>query len=103
MKTCLVVDDSSVVRKIARRILEEMNFQVIEAEDGVEALDVCKHGHARSGPARLEHAGHGRLRLPRPSAPHARRRSAQGGVLHHRERHRSYLARASTPAPTNTS
>jgi two-component system chemotaxis response regulator CheY len=42
MKTCLVVDDSSVVRKIARRIIEEMNFHVIEAEDGEKALEVCK-------------------------------------------------------------
>jgi two-component system chemotaxis response regulator CheY len=42
MKTCLVVDDSSVIRKIARRILEEMNFQVIEAEDGEKALEVCR-------------------------------------------------------------
>ena len=42
MKTCLVVDDSSIVRKIARRILEEMSFQVIEAEDGVDALVICK-------------------------------------------------------------
>jgi two-component system chemotaxis response regulator CheY len=42
MKTCLVVDDSSVIRKIARRILEEMNFQIIEAEDGEQALEVCK-------------------------------------------------------------
>ena len=42
MKTCLVVDDSGVVRKIARRILEEMGFQVTEAEDGAKALDVCK-------------------------------------------------------------
>jgi two-component system chemotaxis response regulator CheY len=42
MQTCLVVDDSSIVRKIARRILEGLNFQVIEAEDGVDALVVCK-------------------------------------------------------------
>ena len=42
MKTCLVVDDSSIVRKIARRILEGLDFQVIEAEDGVDALVVCK-------------------------------------------------------------
>ncbi len=26
MKTCLVVDDSKVVRILARRILEELNF-----------------------------------------------------------------------------
>jgi two-component system chemotaxis response regulator CheY len=42
MKTCLVVDDSGVVRKIARRIVEEMNFEVIEAEDGSKALEACK-------------------------------------------------------------
>jgi len=42
MKTCLVVDDSGVVRKIARRILEEMGFHIIEAEDGEKALDACK-------------------------------------------------------------
>ena len=42
MKTCLVVDDSGIVRKIARRIVEEMNFQVIEADDGSKALEICK-------------------------------------------------------------
>ena len=42
MQTCLVVDDSSIVRKIARRILEGLDFQVVEAEDGVDALVVCK-------------------------------------------------------------
>jgi two-component system chemotaxis response regulator CheY len=42
MRTCLVVDDSSVIRKIARRILEEMDFQVVEAEDGEKALEICK-------------------------------------------------------------
>jgi two-component system, chemotaxis family, chemotaxis protein CheY len=42
MKTCLVVDDSGVVRKIARRILEGMNFTVIEAEDGAKALEACQ-------------------------------------------------------------
>jgi two-component system chemotaxis response regulator CheY len=42
MKTCLVVDDSSVVRKIARRILEEIGFAVVEAEDGEQALEACK-------------------------------------------------------------
>ena len=42
MKTCLVVDDSSVIRKIASRILGEMNFRIIEAEDGAKALEACK-------------------------------------------------------------
>ena len=44
MKKCLVVDDSSIVRKIARSILEELDFQIVEAENGEEALDVCKQG-----------------------------------------------------------
>jgi len=41
MNSCLVVDDSSVVRKIARRIVEELGFSVIEAEDGERALALC--------------------------------------------------------------
>jgi len=41
MKTCLVVDDSRVIRMVARKILEELNFEVIEAEDGQAALDAC--------------------------------------------------------------
>ncbi|MBX9882107.1 MAG: response regulator [Sphingomonas sp.] len=41
MKTCLVVDDSKVIRKVARHILETMDFQVSEAGDGREALDHC--------------------------------------------------------------
>ena len=40
-RTCLVVDDSRVVRKIARRILEAHGFTVAEAEDGQQALDAC--------------------------------------------------------------
>ena len=42
MKTCLVVDDSRVIRKVARRILEELGFGVVEATDGVEALAWCR-------------------------------------------------------------
>lgn len=42
MKSCLVVDDSRVIRMVARKILEELNFKVIEAEDGQAALDECK-------------------------------------------------------------
>ncbi|HTC04339.1 MAG TPA: response regulator [Xanthobacteraceae bacterium] len=42
MKTCLVVDDSSVIRKVARRILEGLDFQIVEAENGEEAIETCK-------------------------------------------------------------
>jgi two-component system, chemotaxis family, chemotaxis protein CheY len=41
MKQILVVDDSTVIRKVARRILEGMNFQTVEAEDGRKALNAC--------------------------------------------------------------
>lgn len=41
MKTCLIVDDSRVVRKVARRILEDLNFDCSEAEDGQVAYDAC--------------------------------------------------------------
>ena len=40
--TCLVVDDSRVVRKVARRILEANGFTVVEAGDGQQALDACR-------------------------------------------------------------
>lgn len=39
---CLVVDDSRVVRKAARRILESFGFTVREAEDGSQALAACR-------------------------------------------------------------
>jgi len=41
MKSCLVVDDSLHVRKVARQILEGLEFSVVEAEDGRCALDTC--------------------------------------------------------------
>ncbi len=44
---CLVVDDSRVVRKVARRILEQNGFAVREAENGADALEVCRHGLPR--------------------------------------------------------
>lgn len=42
MKTCLVVDDSNVVRKVARRILEDLGFECAEAEDGQKAYEHCE-------------------------------------------------------------
>lgn len=42
MKRCLVVDDSKVIRVVARRILENLEFQVDEAEDGKEAMAACR-------------------------------------------------------------
>jgi two-component system chemotaxis response regulator CheY len=42
MRICLVVDDSRVVRKVARRILEGLDFEIAEAADGMEALSFCR-------------------------------------------------------------
>src|SRR6218665_3135914 len=42
LKSCLIVDDSSVVRKVARRSLEDMDYIVEEAEDGQDAFDKCR-------------------------------------------------------------
>jgi two-component system chemotaxis response regulator CheY len=41
MKSCLIVDDSKVIRMVAGRILRELNFETAEAEDGRIALDLC--------------------------------------------------------------
>ena len=41
MLSCLVVDDSRVVRKVARRIVEDLGFACEEAEDGQKAYEYC--------------------------------------------------------------
>lgn len=41
LKTCLIVDDSRIIRKVARRIVEGLGFEVDEAADGAEALAYC--------------------------------------------------------------
>ncbi|SMF76381.1 two-component system, chemotaxis family, response regulator CheY [Tistlia consotensis] len=42
MKRFLIVDDSKVVRMVARRILEGLNFETAEAENGELALEACR-------------------------------------------------------------
>lgn len=42
MKRCLIVDDSEIVRKVARTLIESLKFKVDEAANGQEALDACK-------------------------------------------------------------
>ena len=41
MKSCLIVDDSKVIRMVAKKILQELGFSTAEAEDGQKALDYC--------------------------------------------------------------
>ena len=42
MKRCMFVDDSSVIRKVAKRILGGSDMLVVEAGSGLEALDMCQ-------------------------------------------------------------
>lgn len=42
MKHCLVVDDSSSIRKVARRILEDVDFRTSEAGTRADALAQCR-------------------------------------------------------------
>ena len=41
MKSCLIVDDSRLIRKVARHMLETLDYAVDEAENGQEALARC--------------------------------------------------------------
>ena len=41
-KKCLVVDDDRSTRKIIRIYMEKHSYEVVEAEDGENALELCK-------------------------------------------------------------
>ena len=41
MKSCLIIDDSSSIRKVARRILEGLSFQIDEVDTCERALAAC--------------------------------------------------------------
>src|SRR3954462_5442834 len=95
MKHCLIVDDSAVIRKVARRILEGLSFRILEAEDGQQALHACQ--------AEMPEAilldwnmpvmdGYEFLRAP---AQAAERRRPEGGILHDRERRGAHRPGAS--------
>ncbi len=43
MKHCLIVDDSAVIRKVARRILDGAGYYVNEASSGAEGWRLCRN------------------------------------------------------------
>ncbi|HEX4627817.1 MAG TPA: ATP-binding protein, partial [Gemmatimonadales bacterium] len=45
-ETILVVEDDDQLRRSAKRLLEDAGYQVLTAADGLEALDVLRHGAA---------------------------------------------------------
>ncbi len=46
-KTCLIVDDSKIVRKVMSKIIQPLGYGVLEAENGQEALDTLTSGTAQ--------------------------------------------------------
>ena len=42
LRTCLIVDDSPVIRKVAKRILTDLGYSVSEAEYGADGLAKCR-------------------------------------------------------------
>jgi two-component system chemotaxis response regulator CheY len=42
MKIILVADDAPVIRKVARRLLQDMGFVVVEAETGDQVVTICR-------------------------------------------------------------
>lgn len=43
MKIVMIADDSPVIRKVGRRLLEELGFVVVEAHDGFDAMEMCRN------------------------------------------------------------
>ena len=41
MKTCIIADESRVIRMVSRKIMESLLFSVVEAEDGDKVLELC--------------------------------------------------------------
>jgi two-component system chemotaxis response regulator CheY len=42
MKSCLIVDESKVIRLVTRKILEDLEFETEEATDGQSAVEACR-------------------------------------------------------------
>lgn len=42
MRRCLIIDDVSVIRKVARQIIGSLKYEIEEAETGQEALELCR-------------------------------------------------------------
>ena len=106
-KRILVVEDQEDNRQILRDLLSSAGYEMIEAENGEQALDAGGEAAARPDPDGHPASGHGRLR---GDAPHqGRSRPAvdpdhRGDVLcagwGRREGARGRLRRLTSPSPT---
>ena len=88
MKSCLSSMTSSVVRKVARRILEDIDYIVDEAEDGQEAFDKCRQEMPDAILLDWQMPVMGGLEFLKLHPRLYRRADAAHRVLRHRERHR---------------
>ena len=86
-RTCLVVDDSRVVRKVARRILEAHGFTVAEAGDGQQALEACRDEMPDCVLLDWNMPVMNGLDFLKRAARRVRPGQSAGGVLHDRDRH----------------
>lgn len=46
-ETILLVEDEELVRNLTRQILSEYGYTVLEAQDGLEALEICDNGECK--------------------------------------------------------
>lgn len=42
MATCLIADDSKIIRMVLAKIMSNLSFNVLEAEDGEEVVELCQ-------------------------------------------------------------
>lgn len=42
MAKCLIADDSAIIRMLLSKIMNNLRFEVIEAEDGEEVVELCE-------------------------------------------------------------
>jgi two-component system, chemotaxis family, chemotaxis protein CheY len=44
LKSCLIVDDSPVIRKVAKRIIHDLQYAIVEADSGADGLSKFRSG-----------------------------------------------------------
>ena len=42
MAKCIIADDSKIIRMLLGRIMSNLHFEIIEAEDGEEVVELCE-------------------------------------------------------------
>lgn len=42
MPKCLIADDSKIIRMLLGKIMNNLDFEVLEAEDGEEVVELCQ-------------------------------------------------------------